>query len=63
MIGRANGQEGVAKSGTWESQVEGAEVGKVEDSQVRDSVGVGPPPSALWAPTPLRTFPVCVNKT
>ena len=52
MIGRANGQGGVAKSGTWERQVGGAEAVRGEVSQVSDPVGVGPPPSTLWAPMP-----------
>ena len=62
MIGRADGQGGVAKSWTWGRQVGGVEVVRREVSQVSDPVGVGPPPSTLWASTPYRTFPVCVNK-
>ena len=62
MIGRADGQGGVAKSWTWGWQVGGIEVVRRAGSQVRDPIGGGPPLSTLWASTPYRTFTVCVNK-
>ena len=60
MIGRANGQEGVAKLGTWGNQVEGIQVGQVVISQVRAPVGVGLLQVRSGLPRPHEHF-LCVS--